>query len=342
MKKKILVTGGAGYIGSHTCLSLLHAGYDVIIADDFSNSREEVIDRIEKISGVKIQFYKCDVANEDELEIIFKNHNINCIIHFAGKKAVGESVQIPLEYYRNNIMTTIALCSVMSRHHVKNIVFSSSATVYGISDKVPFTEDAELGMCTNPYGWTKWMIEQILKDLYISDHEWSIHLLRYFNPVGAHPSGLIGEDPKGIPNNLMPYITQLAVGRRDELQVYGNDYPTHDGTGVRDYIHVMDLAEGHVASVTACIKGKKGVEVINLGTGKGFSVLDVLHAFEKAVGRTLPYSFNQRRAGDIAICYASTEKAKNVLNWEATRNIDEMCNDAWRWQQQNPNGYDSV
>jgi len=336
---EILVTGGAGYIGSHTCISLIEAGYSVIIADDLSNSRFEVISRVQEISGQKVIFYPYDVSDELELEKIFQRHSIECVIHFAGKKAVGESVRIPLDYYRTNLNTTISLCRVMQRHNVKNIVFSSSATVYGISDKVPFTEDSPLGVCTNPYGWTKWMNEQILRDLWASDPAWSIQLLRYFNPVGAHTSGRIGEDPRGLPNNLMPYITQVAVGKLDKLSIHGDDYPTPDGTGVRDYIHVMDLADGHVASVKKCVSDT-GVQVYNLGTGKGYSVLEVLHAFEKTVGHSLPYEIGPRRDGDIAVCYAGTMKAEKELGWKATRDLKEMCIDAWRWQSENPNGYE--
>lgn len=336
---EILVTGGAGYIGSHTCISLIKAGYSVIIADDLSNSRFEVVSRIQQITGKKVIFYPYDVSDELEMEKIFQRHSIDCVIHFAGKKAVGESVRIPLEYYRTNLNTTISLCRVMQRHNVKKIVFSSSATVYGTSDKVPFTEDSPLGICTNPYGWTKWMNEQILRDLWVSDTAWSVQLLRYFNPVGAHTSGRIGEDPKGLPNNLMPYITQVAVGKLDKLQIHGSDYPTPDGTGVRDYIHVMDLADGHVASVKKCITDT-GVEVYNLGTGIGYSVLEVLHAFEETIGRPLSYEIGARREGDIAVCYAGTKKAEEELGWKATRDLRTMCEDAWRWQSKNPNGYE--
>ncbi len=336
---EILVTGGAGYIGSHTCISLIKAGYSVIIADDLSNSRFEVVSRIQEITGKKVIFYPYDVSDELEMEKIFQRHSIDCVIHFAGKKAVGESVRIPLEYYRTNLNTTISLCRVMQRHNVKKIVFSSSATVYGTSDKVPFTEDSPLGICTNPYGWTKWMNEQILRDLWVSDTAWSVQLLRYFNPVGAHTSGRIGEDPKGMPNNLMPYITQVAVGKLDKLQIHGSDYPTPDGTGVRDYIHVMDLADGHVASVKKCITDT-GVEVYNLGTGIGYSVLEVLHAFEETIGRPLSYEIGPRREGDIAVCYAGTKKAEEELGWKATRDLRTMCEDAWRWQSKNPNGYE--
>jgi len=336
---EILVTGGAGYIGSHTCISLIKAGFSVIIADDLSNSRFEVVSRIQEISGQKVFFYPYDVSDELELEKIFQRHSIACVIHFAGRKAVGESVQIPLDYYRTNLNTTISLCRVMQRYNIKNIVFSSSATVYGLTDKVPFTEDSPLGVCTNPYGWTKWMNEQILRDLWESDPAWSVQLLRYFNPVGAHTSGRIGEDPRGLPNNLMPYITQVAVGRIKQLHIYGGDYPTPDGTGVRDYIHVMDLADGHVAAVKKCISDNS-VQVYNLGTGVGYSVFNVLHAFEETVGRSLPFEIGPRRDGDIAVCYAQTSKAETGLGWKAVRNLNDMCRDAWKWQSENPNGYE--
>ena len=336
--KKILVTGGAGYIGSHTCVSLIEAGYSVVIVDDFSNSRMEVVDRIEEITGTRPIFYLGDVTKREDLEPIFAEHEIGCAIHFAGKKAVKESVTIPLAYYETNIMSTISLCNVMRDHGVKDLVFSSSATVYGESEDFPFTESSPRGNCTNPYGWTKWMIEQILQDLYVSDPEWSIRLLRYFNPVGAHESGRIGEDPKGLPNNLMPNITQVAVGRIDSLKITGNDYPTHDGTGVRDYIHVVDLADGHVAAVQDCM-ASNGTKIYNLGTGVGYSVLDVVHAFEKVLGRKLPVEFLPRREGDIATSYASTAKAERELGWRAKRGIDKMCADAWRWQSNNPEGY---
>jgi len=336
---EILVTGGAGYIGSHTCISLIKAGYSVIIADDLSNSRFEVISRIQEISGKKVSFYPFDVSDELEIDKIFQRHNIECVIHFAGKKAVGESVRVPLDYYRTNLNTTISLCRVMQRYNVKNIVFSSSATVYGLSDKVPFTEDSPLGVCTNPYGWTKWMNEQILRDVWASDNGWSVQLLRYFNPVGAHTSGRIGEDPKGIPNNLVPFITQVAVGKLKKLSIHGGDYQTSDGTGVRDYIHVMDLADGHVASVKKCLS-ESGVQVYNLGTGTGHTVLEVLHTFEKTIGRPIEYEIGPRREGDIAVCYAGTQKAEEELGWKAMRDLETMCNDAWKWQSENPNGYE--
>ena len=336
---EILVTGGAGYIGSHTCISLLNAGFDVIILDNLSNSRFEVVSRIQEISGKTVTFYPYDAANELELEKVFARHDISCVIHFAGKKAVGESVHMPIDYYRINLNTTLSLCNVMQRHNVKNIVFSSSATVYGTSDIMPLQEDFPLGECTNPYGWTKWMNERILRDIWNSDPSWSIHLLRYFNPVGAHSSGRIGEDPLGIPNNLFPVLLQTAVGRIPKLIIHGNDYPTPDGTVIRDYIHVMDLAEGHVASVNKCLSDS-GVNVFNLGTGKGYSVMEILTTFEKAIGRRIPIEIGPRRPGDIAICYAGTQKAETELHWKASRDILSMCKDAWNWQSQNPFGYE--
>ncbi len=335
---EILVAGGAGYIGSHTCIALLKAGFSVVIVDDLSNSKMEVVKRIEALSGKEVTFYPYNLIDEEALSTVFQKHDISCVIHFAGKKAVGESVQQPLAYYTNNLDSTLVLCKVMAAHQVKNLVFSSSATVYGISDAVPFTEESPLGICTNPYGWTKWMNEQILRDLFVSDPSWSIQILRYFNPVGADPSGQIGEDPKGIPNNLVPFITQVAVGRLAKLKIHGNDFPTKDGTGVRDYIHVVDLAEGHVASVKKCLKSK-GVETYNLGTGIGNSVLEVLHAFEKVIGRELPYEIGARREGDIAVSYAATDKALKELGWAAKLDLETMCRDAWNWQSQNPNGY---
>jgi len=334
----ILVAGGAGYIGSHTCISLLEAGYSVVVVDDFSNSRYEVISRIEKISGKKIKFYEGDVTKESDIAPIFEENKIDCVIHFAGKKAVGESVQIPLSYYEANLMATLTLCKVMKSFQVKRLVFSSSATVYGNSEDLPYKESASLGTCSNPYGWTKWMNEQILRDFSVAEKDWCIHLLRYFNPVGAHQSGSIGEDPSGIPNNLTPYITQVAVGKLEKLPLYGTDYPTKDGTCIRDYIHVMDLAEGHVASVRACL-GNTGVEAINLGTGIGYSVYEVLHAFEKAVGKEIPYEMRERRPGDLPVSFAATEKAKKLLGWQATRSLEEMAADAWNWQKNNPQGY---
>lgn len=327
----ILLTGGTGFIGSHTAVELLSTQHDVIIVDNLSNSEVSVIDRIETITGTRPIFYEADVADKAAMNTIFSNHEINAVIHFAGYKAVGESVQKPVEYYRNNLDTTLTLLEVMKEHNCKRFIFSSSATVYGTSDKVPFTEDAkELG-CTNPYGWTKYMIEQILKDTSIAGPDMSVVLLRYFNPIGAHESGMIGEKPNGIPNNLMPYITQVAAGIRDHLSVFGNDYLTHDGTGVRDYIHVVDLAKGHVAAYNYSME-HTGCEIFNLGTGIGYSVLDIVNAFEEANGVKIPYEITARRAGDIATCYAGTEKAAVELCWKAEKNLIDMCRDSWRWQ----------
>jgi len=335
---KILVTGGAGYIGSHTCVELLDAGYEVIIVDNFSNSKPEVLNRIREITGKDFKFYKVDLLDEDGLDAVFKENEIDAVIHFAGLKAVGESVKIPLSYYHNNITGTIILCKLMEKYGVKKMVFSSSATVYGMPDKVPISEDFPL-RATNPYGRTKLMIEEILRDLAVTDERWSIALLRYFNPIGAHPSGRIGEDPNGIPNNLMPYITQVASGKLKELKVFGNDYPTKDGTGVRDYIHVVDLAKGHLKALEK-VEKSTGVDAYNLGTGRGYSVLEVIRAFEKASGQKVPYTIVDRRPGDVAICYADPTKAKNELGWVAEKGIDEMCADSWNWQSKNPNGYD--
>ncbi|QSB49343.1 UDP-glucose 4-epimerase GalE [Parageobacillus toebii] len=333
----ILVTGGAGYIGSHTCVELLNAGYDIVVVDSFYNSKLEALKRVSEITGKEFPIYNVDLLEKDELEIVFSKHPIEAVIHFAGLKAVGESVAIPLRYYHNNITGTLMLCEVMQAYGVKKIVFSSSATVYGTPERVPISEDFPL-QATNPYGRTKLMIEEILRDLYVSDNEWSIALLRYFNPIGAHPSGRIGEDPNGIPNNLMPYITQVAVGKLPELRVFGNDYPTVDGTGVRDYIHVVDLAIGHVKALEK-VMNTTGVEAYNLGTGRGYSVLELVSAFEKVTGIKIPYKIVDRRPGDVAICYADPTKAKEELGWVATRGIEEMCRDAWRWQSNNPNGY---
>ena len=334
----ILVTGGAGYIGSHTCIELIRAGYDVVVVDNLCNASEVSLKRVEKIVGKEIPFYKADIRDADALDKVFKAHKIDAVIHFAGLKAVGESVAKPMEYYDNNINGTLVLCSVMRDNGVKNIIFSSSATVYGNPAFVPITEECPKGVCTNPYGWTKSMLEQILTDIHTADNEWNVVLLRYFNPVGAHKSGTIGEDPKGIPNNLMPYITQVAVGKRDCLGVFGDDYDTPDGTGVRDYIHVVDLAIGHVKALKK-IEEKAGVSLYNLGTGNGYSVLDMVHAFEKACGKKLNYEIKERRPGDIATCYADPTKASLELGWTAQYGIDEMCEDSWRWQSQNPNGY---
>ncbi|MBQ2922211.1 MAG: UDP-glucose 4-epimerase GalE [Tyzzerella sp.] len=334
----ILVTGGAGYIGSHTCIELINAGYDVVVADNLCNSSKESLKRVEKIVGKEVKFYEADIRNAKAMANIFANEDISAVIHFAGLKAVGESVAKPMEYYDNNINGTLVLCNAMRNAGVKNIIFSSSATVYGDPAFIPITEECPKGQCTNPYGWTKSMLEQILTDFHTADSEWNVVLLRYFNPVGAHKSGTIGEDPKGIPNNLMPYITQVAVGKREFLGVFGNDYDTPDGTGVRDYIHVVDLAIGHVKALKK-IEEKAGVCVYNLGTGNGYSVLDMVKAFSKACGHDLPYKILDRRPGDVAMCYADPAKAKAELGWEAVRGLDEMCEDSWRWQSNNPNGY---
>ncbi|OUQ56962.1 UDP-glucose 4-epimerase GalE [Tyzzerella sp. An114] len=335
---KILVTGGAGYIGSHTCVELLNSGYEVVIVDNLYNSNKKAVDRVEEITGKKVTFYEADIRDKAKMNEIFDKEDIYAVIHFAGLKAVGESVAKPLEYYENNISGTIILCDIMRNHGVKNIIFSSSATVYGDPAFIPITEECPKGTCTNPYGWSKWMLEQILTDFHTADPEWNVVLLRYFNPIGAHKSGLIGEDPKGIPNNLLPYIAQVAIGKLQCLGVFGNDYDTHDGTGVRDYIHVVDLADGHVKALKK-IDEKCGVKVYNLGTGNGYSVLDVLHAFEKACGHEIKYEIKPRRAGDISTCYADSKKAHDELGWEAKYGIDEMCADSWNWQSKNPNGY---
>ena len=335
---KILVTGGAGYIGSHTCVELLENDYEVVILDNLYNSSEKAVNRIEKITNKKVTFYKTDLLNKEEMNAIFEKEKIDAVIHFAGLKAVGESVRKPLEYYQNNITGTLNLIDVMKKHNVKNIIFSSSATVYGNPASIPITEECPKGVCTNPYGWTKWMLEQILSDVYTSDPEWNVMLLRYFNPIGAHESGLIGEDPKGIPNNLLPYVAQVAIGKLECVGVFGNDYDTPDGTGVRDYIHVVDLAKGHVKALEK-IKEKAGLKVYNLGTGNGYSVLDVIHAFEKACGHTIPYQIKPRREGDIATCYSKCDKAKDELGWEAQYNLDDMVSSSWKWQTMNPNGY---
>lgn len=335
---KILLTGGAGYIGSHTCVELTAKGYDVVIADNFYNANPIVIDRIEEISGKRPTVYNIDVADKAALDKLFTEQEIDSVIHFAGYKAVGESVQKPIEYYRNNLDTTLTLLEVMRAHGVKKIVFSSSATVYGVPETVPLRETMPTKGCTNPYGWTKYMIEQILRDVNVAYPDMSCVLLRYFNPVGAHKSGRIGEDPTGIPNNLMPYISQVAVGKLKQLSVFGNDYPTHDGTGVRDYIHVVDLAKGHVCAIEYAAK-HTGAEVINLGTGVGYSVLDMVKAFEKATGKAVPYVIAPRRAGDVAECYSDPAKAKELLGWTAQYGLEDMCKDSWKWQSENPNGY---
>lgn len=335
---QILVTGGAGYIGSHTCVELLNAGYDVIVVDNLYNSNQKAIDRIEQITQKKVKFYKEDILSKEALKKIFPENQIDAVIHFAGLKAVGESVQKPVEYYTVNIAGTLNLIDVMRTYGCKNIIFSSSATVYGEPAQIPITEACPKGTCTNPYGWTKWMLEQILTDVHTSDPEWNVILLRYFNPIGAHESGLIGEDPKGIPNNLLPYVAQVAIGKLKCVGVFGNDYDTPDGTGVRDYIHVVDLAKGHVKALDR-IKEKAGCKVYNLGTGKGYSVLDVIHAFSKACGHDIPYEIKPRRAGDIATCYSKCDLAKEELGWQAEYDLDAMCASSWKWQTMNPNGY---
>ena len=335
---RILVTGGAGFIGSHTVVELLQAGHEAVVLDNLSNSSEKSLQRVEAITGKAIPFYKADILDRQALEEIFTREQIDAVIHFAGLKAVGESVQKPWEYYENNIAGTLTLVDVMRKHGVKNIIFSSSATVYGNPAFVPITEQCPKGQCTNPYGWTKSMLEQILSDIQKADNQWNVILLRYFNPIGAHKSGTIGENPNGIPNNLMPYITQVAVGKLPQLGVFGNDYDTPDGTGVRDYIHVVDLAKGHVKALKK-IEEKAGLKIYNLGTGVGYSVLDILKNFEQATGVKIPYVIKERRPGDIATCYADPGLAKEELGWEAEYGIKEMCEDSWRWQKMNPNGY---
>ena len=339
----VLVTGGCGFIGSHTVVCLLKQGYQVVIVDDLSNASEKVLDRIDQIVGPeaaeRLSFYRADVNDREALECIFDEEPVDCVIHFAGYKAVGESVQKPIEYYSNNIGNTLTLVDAMRDHGVKSIIFSSSATVYGDPDALPLTEESPKKPATNPYGWTKWMIEEILRSLTIADPEWDVVLLRYFNPIGAHPSGLMGEDPKGIPNNLLPYVAQVAVGRRDAVHVFGDDYDTPDGTGVRDYIHVMDLAAGHVAAL-AWMEGRTSCEVFNLGTGNGTSVLEIIKAFSAACGKELPYVIEPRRAGDVTANWADCTKAKELLGWEARYGIAEMCRDSWNWQSHNPNGYE--
>ena len=336
--KTILVSGGTGFIGSHTCVELIEAGYDVAVFDNLSNSKTESLNRIEQITGVRPRFYQVDMLDREGLDSIFEQEDIEAVIHFAGLKAVGESVAKPWEYYNNNINGTLVLVDVMRQHGVKSIVFSSSATVYGDPAMIPITEECPKGTCTNPYGWTKWMLEQILTDIQKSDPEWNVILLRYFNPIGAHKSGMIGEDPKGIPNNLLPYVAQVAIGKLECLGVFGDDYDTPDGTGVRDYIHVVDLARGHVKAIQK-LADKEGVSIYNLGTGNGYSVLQVVHAFEKACGHPIKYAIKERRPGDIAMCYCDPKKAKDELGWVAEYGIEDMCADSWRWQSQNPNGY---
>ena len=339
---QILVTGGTGFIGSHTCVELLNAGYDVIIADNLYNSKEMVVDRIEQITGKRPKFYNLDLRDYDSVSELFDLENIDAVIHFAGYKAVGESVKEPLKYYRNNLGSTINLCKAMKRHGCFSIVFSSSATVYGDPAFVPITEECPLGETTNPYGATKSMQERILSDLWQSDNRWHVMLLRYFNPIGAHESGLIGEDPKGIPNNLLPYVAQVAsgkLGKLEKVHVFGNDYDTPDGTGVRDYIHVVDLAKGHVAAIKG-MDQVSGVGIFNLGTGIGYSVLDIIKAFSAACGKEIPYVIDPRRPGDVATCYSDPSKAEKILGWKAEKNLEDMCRDAWRWQSKNPDGYE--
>ena len=335
----ILVTGGAGFIGSHTVVELQNAGYDVVVIDNLSNSSKKSLERVSAITGKEVPFYQTDIRDREGLEAIFAKEKITACIHFAGLKAVGESVAKPWEYYENNIAGTLTLVDVMRKNGVKNIIFSSSATVYGDPAQIPITEECPKGQCTNPYGWTKSMLEQILSDIQKADNEWNVVLLRYFNPIGAHKSGTMGENPNGIPNNLMPYITQVAVGKLEKLGVFGNDYDTHDGTGVRDYIHVVDLAKGHVKALKK-IEDNSGLSLYNLGTGTGYSVLDIVKNFEEANGVKIPYEIKPRRPGDIATCYADASKAEKELGWKAELGIREMCEDSWRWQKNNPNGYD--
>lgn len=335
---KILLTGGAGYIGSHTIIELYRKGYEVVVVDNFVNSCPESLNRVGEIIGQKVPFYEADVRDADALNTIFSKNKIDAVIHFAGLKAVGESIQKPLEYYENNMNATFVLLDVMRNHNCKNIIFSSSATVYGNPAQIPITEECPKGLCTNPYGQTKSMLEEVLMDVHRADDLWNVVLLRYFNPIGAHKSGRIGENPKGIPNNLMPYITQTAVGIRKELGVFGNDYPTHDGTGVRDFIHVVDLARAHVAAIDAICK-HCGLAIYNIGTGHGYSVLDVVNAFEKVNGVKVPYVIKERRPGDIATCYCDPSKANKELGWKAEYDIEDMCRDSWNWQKNNPNGY---
>ena len=336
----VLVTGGAGYIGSHTCVELLESGCGVVVIDNLCNSNAESLRRVQKLTGKSLKFYEGDVRDTALLRKIFAENEIGCVIHFAGLKAVGESVSIPWKYYDNNLNSTLVLTKVMEEVGVKKLIFSSSATVYTADNEMPLRETSRIGGCTNPYGWTKYMTEQILSDIARADNEWSIVLLRYFNPIGAHESGQIGEDPRGIPNNLMPYITQVAIGRREFLSVYGNDYATHDGTGVRDYLHVVDLAKGHVAAVNYA-QDQTGCEVFNLGTGTGYSVLDMVKAFEAANGLQLPYQIAPRRPGDIATCYADASKSETLLGWKAEKTLTDMCRDSWNWQSKNPKGFDT-
>jgi UDP-glucose 4-epimerase len=334
----ILITGGAGYIGSHTCVELLNAGYEIVVLDNFINSKPEAIKRITEITGCTFKFYYNDLLDKNSLEKIFLENNIEAVIHFAGLKAVGESVYIPLQYYHTNILSTLVLCETMKKYNVKKLVFSSSSTVYGVPERCPISENSDLS-ALNPYGRTKLMIEAILQDLHVSDTNWSISILRYFNPIGAHESGLIGEDPHGVPNNLIPYIAQVAIGKLKELNVFGKEYPTKDGTGVRDYIHVVDLALGHLKALEK-VTNSTGIDAYNLGTGKGYSVLEIISAFETASGKKIPYKIVDPRPGDVAVCYSDPEKAKESLGWIAKKGINEMCEDTWRWQSKNPNGYE--
>ncbi len=334
---KILLTGGAGYIGSHTCLEMLNAGYELVVVDNLSNSKETALQRVQEITGKSLTFYKVDLRDRPALEEVFQRESVEGVIHFAGLKAVGESVSIPLRYYHNNLTGTLVLCEVMKQFGVRNLVFSSSCTVYGEPKSVPITEDFPLS-ATNPYGYSKLMIEQILRDLHHAEPEWNITLLRYFNPVGAHSSGRIGEDPSGIPNNLLPYVAQVAVGRHPHVRVFGDDYPTPDGTGVRDYIHVIDLAQGHIKALQK-LESNPGLVTYNLGTGRGFSVLEVIHAFEQACGKPIPYQIYARRPGDVPTSYADASKAQRELGWSAQRGMTEMCADMWKWQSANPQGY---
>ena len=335
----ILITGGCGYIGSHTCLEMVKAGYDIVVVDNYYNAKPEALARTRALCGVDFPFYECDIRDKEGMRQVFSAHKIEAVIHFAGLKAVGESVQKPLEYFDNNVGGTVTLCEIMREFDCKCMIFSSSATVYGMNNPSPLNETMPTGGVTNPYGRTKWMIEQILSDLCFSDPAWSAVLLRYFNPIGAHESGRIGEDPNGIPNNLMPYVSQVAVGKLPQLSVFGDDYDTPDGTGVRDYIHVVDLARGHVAAVAYAL-AQRGVDAINLGTGIGYSVLDLVRTFEEVNGVKVPYRIAPRRAGDIATCYSDPSKAEKLLGWKATHDLADMCRDSWRWQSQNPNGYD--
>ena len=337
---KILVTGGAGFIGSHTCVELLNAGYEIVIVDNLYNSSEKSLERVKELSGKDFAFYPYDIRDKENMRKIFEEHKIDACIHFAGLKAVGESCRLPMMYYDNNIGGTLALCEVMAEYNCKKIVFSSSATVYGMNNISPLKEDMKTGGTTNPYGTTKYMIEIILDDFHKADKDWGVTLLRYFNPIGAHKSGRIGENPNGIPNNLMPYITQVAIGKLPYLNVFGNDYDTHDGTGVRDYIHVVDLAIGHVKAVEKILKDEPKVNVYNLGTGNGYSVLDIVKAFEQASGQKIEYKIVERRPGDLDVCYSDASKALDELGWKAERGLLEMCEDSWRWQSNNPNGFD--